>query len=217
MKNRITKTLSFSIGEFNNNIINENNRPGYLYPRMWAQYGNKSKGVCFVLKKDILINNIKTKLSSDFEIFANLIKYIDILNENHAKNMSNLIRHRNKIFKHPNQYKRRMLIKNMIDNVDKYFFVKDKDWEGEHEFRILIINKQYNTDINPKIIELDMPRVLHCVVLGENFGYRNENEEQIDMEKELYSIKYNCQKMKIGLYILKRDKYRSKYILEKIV
>lgn len=217
MKNRITKTISFSIGEYNSKIINESNRPGYLYPRMWAQYGNKSRGICFVFNKDVLINEIYTQLSSDFYVFANPIKYVDILDENHANEISNLIKHRNRIFRHQNEYKGEMLIKNMLDNIGKYFFMKDKDWEGEREFRILIINKPHNKDINPKIIKLDMAKVLHCVVLGENFSYRNENEKQIDIKKELEYIKSCCHKKKIKLNIIKRDIYRSRYILDEIL
>lgn len=216
MKNRITKTISFSIGEYNKKAINENNRPGYLYPRMWAQYGNNSRGICLVFKKDKLINDMRKQLSSDFHIFANHIKYIDILSENRKREISDLIKHRNKIFKHPNKHKRDMLVNNMIKHIDKYFFTKDNDWKGEREFRILIINKTHNNDIKPKIIRLDMSKVLHCVVLGENFLYRNDDEEQIDTEKELDTIKYICRNKKIGLNIIKRDIYRSKYILEKI-
>jgi len=215
MKNRITKTISFSTGEFNKSI-GDNNRPGYFYPRMWAQYGNKSKGVCFVFKKNELLKTIKEKLSSDFDIFAKPIIYTDILDINHVDNMTNLIKQRNKIFRHPSQKKEAMLINNMIKNVDDYFFTKDKDWEGEHEFRILIINKPGNKDINHKIIKLNMSKVLHSVVLGENFIYRNENEEQINAEKELNSVKYLCKKMNIRLYFIIRNNYRSKYILNSI-
>jgi hypothetical protein len=215
MKNRIIKTISFSFGEFNKKI-SENKRPGYFYPRMWAQYGNKSRGICLVFYKDKLIKEINKQLSSDFHIFANPINYIDILNEAHVKEMSELIKKRNRIFGHPNQDKRRMLVNNMIKNINKYFFTKDNDWKGEQEFRILIINKQFNNDIEPKIIKLNMSRLLHCVVLGENFFYRNENEEQIDNKKELNLIKNICKKMNISLYIIRRNIYRSKYILKLI-
>jgi hypothetical protein len=217
MKNRIIKTISFCMGEYNNETINENNRPAYLYPRMWAQYGNNSKGVCFVFNKNMLINIIEKELSSDFYVFANPISYIDILNENHVNEIEKLIKNRNKIFKHPNQYKRKMLVRNIIDNIDKYFFIKDEDWEGEREFRILIINKSHNNDIKPKKIKIPMSEALHCVVLGENFTYRNEEEEQINFEKEIERIKLLCKNKKIGLSIIKRDIYRSKYILKKIL
>jgi len=217
MKNRIIKTISFCMGENNNEAINENNRPAYLYPRMWAQYGNNSKGVCFIFKKDLLIKNIEKQLSSDFYIFSNPINYIDIFDENHAKEIEKLIRNRNRIFKHPNQHKRNMLVKNIIENIDKYFFIKDKDWEGEHEFRILIINKSHNSDVSPKKIKLDMSEVLHRVILGENFIYRNEEEEPINPEIKLKMITLLCQKKKVGLYSINRDIYRSKYILKKIL
>jgi hypothetical protein len=217
MKNRIIKTISFCMGENNNEAINENNRPAYLYPRMWAQYGNNSKGVCFVFKKDLLIKNIEKQLSPDFHIFANPINYLDIFDENHVKEIEKLIRNRNRIFKHPNQYKRNMLVKNIIENIDKYFFIKDKDWEGEHEFRILIINKPHNSDVFPKKIKLDMSEVLHRVILGENFIYRNEEEEQINPEIELKMITLLCHNKKVGLYSINRDIYRSKYTLKKIL
>ena len=214
-KNRITKTISFSMGEFND-TISENKRPGYFYPRMWAQYGNKSKGICLVFKKDELIQEINRQLTSDFHIFTKPINYIDILNEDHVKKMSELIKKRNIIFKHPSQKKEEMLVNNMKKNIDKYFFTKDNDWEGEKEFRILIINKPSNNDIKEKIIKINMSELLHCVVLGENFFYRNDEEEQINIEKEMNLIKYICKNLKINLYIIKRNIYRSKYFIELI-
>jgi hypothetical protein len=217
MKNRIIKTISFCIGDYNNKTINENNRPAYLYPRMWAQYGNNSKGICLVFDKKKLLNYIEKQLSFDFYIFANPIKYLDIFDLNHVNEIEKLIKNRNRIFKHPNPYKREMLVNNMIDNIDKYFFIKDEDWAGEHEFRILIINKAHNNEIGPKKIKLDMSKVLHCVVLGENFVYRNEEEEQINSEKKISIIRSICKNKKIGLNIIKRDIYRSRYKLEKIV
>jgi hypothetical protein len=217
MKNRIVKTISFSIGEFDKKITG-NNRPGYIYPRMWSQYGDNSRGVCFVFDKDLLIKELQLKLKSDFEIFYDNIEYIDIFDNNHSQNISNLIKNRNKeIFtynKDPN--KRKLLVKDMQENIHQYFFVKDRDWEEEREFRILIINKINNNDTEPKLIKLNMSKILKYIILGENYGYRNEDEEQVDLKRMINIIYSNCKKKNINLFLIKRDLYRSKYILEKI-
>jgi hypothetical protein len=175
MKNRKTRTISFCNGVFVKKI-DENNRPGYFYPRMWSQYGNNSKGICIVFKKDQLVNIIKKQLSDEYEIFCGDIEYINILKSSHVQMISQLIKERNKkVFQNKMPEKWPLLLDDMKKNYHEYFFIKDEDWLGEREYRIVLVNKPKNKFIDPLVIKFDMRKILKCVVLGENYTYRNED------------------------------------------
>lgn len=217
MKNRIIKSISFSQGSYNEEVLNSTNRPGYLYPRMWAQYANNSQGACFVFKKKELIEEITSSLEFNFYVLNDSVEYVDVIEEAYVKQLTNLIKLRNKtIFGHGNNNKRKMIVNEIIKNYKTYYFTKDKDWEGEKEYRFLIINKLGNNKIDPELVKIDMSKVLHCIVLGENFLYRNDDDQPIYPSTEIGIIKSICMKKNIGLKVIKRDIYRSGYSLDNI-
>jgi hypothetical protein len=217
MKNRKTRTISFCNGIFVKKI-DENNRPGYFYPRMWSQYGNNSRGICIVLKKNQLINAIRKQLSDKYEIFYGDIEYTNILKKSHAQMISQLIIKRNKkTFRNKIPKKWPLLLDDIKENFHEYFFIKDEDWLGEHEYRIVLINKPRNNFIDPLIVKFDMSKILECVVLGENYTYRNEDEEEVNVDKSIGYIKSLCKEHNIKLLKLNRDIYRSKYQVETLL
>ena len=79
MKNRIVKTISFCCGDYNVNPLIDNNRPGYFYPRMWAQYADNSKGVCLVSDKHKLLKELKRVLEKNYFIFDREVVYKNIM------------------------------------------------------------------------------------------------------------------------------------------
>ncbi|MBC6719314.1 hypothetical protein [Treponema sp. Marseille-Q4130] len=94
--------------------------------------------------------------------------------------------------------------------------MKDTDWKGENEYRVIIINKKGNENTEAEIVKIEMDKVIECVIIGENFGIIEENDyyeidqKQIDMIKSL-CIKHNVSLKKIG-----RDIYRSKYLVKDV-
>jgi hypothetical protein len=89
--------------------------------------------------------------------------------------------------------------------------VKDTDWSGENEFRIIIINKKGNSKTEPEIIKIEMKDTLECVIIGENFGLvEKEDYYEIDT-KQLDIIRSLCMKHNVFLKKIDRDIYRSKY------
>jgi hypothetical protein len=210
MKNRIVKVICFSKGQFQIRKISRKIRLGYLHPRMWAQYGNNSKGACMVFNKEKLVKAIRKTLEQDFYIFDNEITYVDIFDTLHIDEITKLIKKRNHdVFKSKEKKKRNPLVKNMIENIEIYFFRKDIDWADENEYRILIINNEHNSDIEPKIINIDIKRMLEYVILGECFEYK-ENNNIKNITSQICSL---CKKNNIKLYQLDRDIYRAKYII----
>jgi len=211
LKNGIVKTISFSTGTYYLDGIYNKGRTGYLYPRMWAQYGNNSTGVCVVFKKDELLKKVTKELKNDYDIFYGNIDYVDIFDNKHALEINNLIKARNHIvFRDYKGDKREPLVENIKNNYKLYFFRKDKDWSGENEYRILILNKKHNNDFEEKIISLNIS-CIKAVFFGENADIKKDytNNKNISLLMEA------C-RHKIVMYKLERDFHKGKYILKKI-
>ena len=215
IKNRIVKTLSFSQGFYNFEVLNEKNRPGYFLPRMWAQYGDNSRGVCFVFDKVRLLQQLKANLESKYYFFDNSIDYRDITDTNYSLKLGEIIKkRRNDVFKHKNANIQELMIKSIIKNIYDYYFVKDIDWEGENEYRIIIINKKGNSNTEAEIVKIEMKEAIECVIIGENFGLIEDNDYyEIDM-KQVDIIRSLCMKHNISLKKIDRDIYRSKYVVK---
>lgn len=218
MKNRIVKTLSFCDGIYNLDPLDENNRPGYFYPRMWAQYADNSKGVCLVFDKQKLIKELRKCLEKKYFVFDDKVTYTDITNREYSKHLKKLIESRNKkYFKGRKFDDENKIRENLCDNIKDYYFTKDKDWIGENEYRIILINHNKNPNTDVEKCKFNLLDCLECCILGENFGLSiNDNDDfQID-NNAIQRIRCICQEKEINLRIMKRDLFRSSYFLENI-
>ena len=178
--------LCFSIDKYDNN--HKNIRDGYNLFRMWSQYGDNFKGVCFIIDRRKILNDIYSFYKNDFVIFnkrINYIDYIDMFNSNDSyKNEDVNIKSNdmdviyNNIFEH---------IKN---NKVRLYFSKDYDYQGENEYRIILINKTLKESVNNQIVTI--LNSLKGIVLGCNL---NKNYEILfkeiikDKNIELYKQK----------------------------
>ncbi|MGP1458626.1 MAG: DUF2971 domain-containing protein [Treponema sp.] len=204
IKNRIVRSLSLSKGIYNFNTLNEKNRPGYFLPRMWAQYGNNSKGVCFVFDKAKLLEQLKANLDDQYHFFDGSIEYRDITEETYSLSLEKIIKNRrNEVFRHINANKQELMIKNIHD----YYFVKDTDWKEENEYRVIIINKKDNKNTEAEIVKIEMDKVIECVIIGENFGIIEDNDYYEIDQKQIDMIRSLCIKHSVSL-----KKNLSKYL-----
>jgi hypothetical protein len=196
LKNSIVKTACFCTGVFNVDKFHKDNiqnkRQGFFYPRMWAQYANKSSGCCIIFKKNVF-KKLFDKLSDKYYTFDDRIKYIDILNIEHIYNLQKLISFINKI---KNNYD---VINFLIRNYHLLFFRKDKDWADEKEHRYLIIDKSGNNK-SPYFMEIE--NAMNSIILGENF------------KSDISDIMEKCKEKGIKLY--KINNYLGKYYLDNI-
>lgn len=215
-KNRIVKTFSFSYGYYDPEQIIIDNRPGFFYPRMWAQYADNSKGVCFVFNKEKLLSQLKLKLEQNYHFFADTVEYLDITNVEHSKRLKKLIISRNKkIFVHGKCNYEQKVRKNLCENIHDYYYIKDQDWNGENEFRIILINKKGNPNTGIEKIKIDITKTLECVILGENVGLKYNDSDYYEIDKnEIYKMRKFCEERNIDIRMLKRDLYRSSYMIE---
>lgn len=97
---------------------------GFALPRMWAQYASKNQGVCLIINKKSMINQLK-KLKISF--YEKKVKYCDALKVYPLddKDVNDL----EKNIENP------FVLKNN-DYIDANYFTKLKDWENEQEYRI---------------------------------------------------------------------------------
>jgi hypothetical protein len=196
IKNEVVKTACFCTGKFNIDDFHkeniQNRRQGFFYPRMWAQYADKSSGCCIIFKANIL-KTLFDKLSDKYYLFTDKIKYIDILNIEHIYDLQNLIFPIYKI-KDKNE-----LINFLVKNYNLLFFRKDKDWADENEYRYLIIDKMDNKK-GPYFMEIE--NAIDSIVIGEK------------LKSDLSDIIKMCKTKNINLY--KINNYLGKYYLENI-
>ena len=196
IKNAIVKTACFCTGIFNIDEFHkeniQNKRQGFFYPRMWAQYADKSSGCCIIFNANIL-KTLFDKLSDKYYLFAGKIKYIDILNIEHIYNLQNLI------FPIHEIRDKNGLINFLIRNNNLLFFRKDKDWANENDYRYLIIDKMDNKK-DPFFMEIE--NAIDSIIIGEKYN------------SDLSDIIKKCKTRMINLY--KINNYLGKYYLENI-
>ena len=135
--------LSFSNGMEESTDQFNFNRCDYK-PRMWAQYGDNSKGLCLVFNKEKLFELAKQQFDNIAMVFADDVQYFNItglpdftdnevtlpkeyiLNESHDKIVQ-------------------MILKS--EHRKPYFFLKHSDWKEENEYRIVVYMQQQPEDL----------------------------------------------------------------------
>lgn len=130
-------------------------RRGFARSRMWAQYGEKHKGMCLVFDKSALeAEIIKTAVSSD-NCFCRPVQYTDQdfgieLNFNSMGESESEILHGVDLY--------------IRENVDRLFFTKLHDWRDEMEYRAMI----YDERTSPVFAAIGS--CLKGIVLGPEFS-----------------------------------------------
>jgi len=137
-------------------------RPPYYLPRMWSQYGDNHKGVCFIFNKDKLIDQVDEQSKSLCNFKHKYISYKDILKDDIFLNQAvSLLYSYVDVSKNIETFVQDYL----INNNDLNYFTKDIDWKDEHEYRFLLWNMIKNKDYNNKIIHIDNKSLIG-IVLG---------------------------------------------------
>lgn len=125
-----------------------NTRKGSMKPRMWEQYGNKHEGVCLEFSYAQLVvdfNNLRYR-----DKFHHKIVYKKNLCPFHS------LQDPYEIFKEISSPKY------LNSKFRKYFFVKDKDYCQENEYRFLLMSNI------PDNHYLDISKSLTKIILGNN-------------------------------------------------
>lgn len=138
--------------------------PGFSNSQMWAHYGQRHRGVCLAMNCKQLINEIENAVPKEFNVVNDAVQYESPTNKqafdlSAAESMG--------IAEYVQKY--------IQEHKKELFFWKDKVWESENEFRIIIEGcKSFSVDISKAIL---------CVIFGSNYPYKfTTNFERIGIE-----------------------------------
>lgn len=177
------KPWAKSVNTLNYFNIKDHCDRGYLFPRMWATYGEGHKGICLCFNKK--------KIEAVFKkhgIYGEKINYIsgnadkfhqDIYSESEStpflipaniESINNIIKH--------------------IKNHSKvFFFTKQDDWRDECEFRYIYIRN----DGNQRCVDIDFEDALEAIIIGARF----EIEKYKEIQKVCKERKIDCFRVRI--------------------
>ena len=128
---------------FSQNFQNEGQfcQCGCNHPRMWAQYADNNKGACVVINEKRFIEENETISRDIFPIIEN-VSYFPFINTEEIKERAN-----SEIF--------------LKENYEKLFFMKNDDWQQEHERRFFCID-------GPDYLSID--NCIEFICLGKHFS-----------------------------------------------
>lgn len=168
---------------------------GFALPRMWAQYANNNEGVCFILNKAKLLEQVQTRItftkSAPVKYKRLFDKYV-------------VTADRMKIL-----YERISLLENgdlaLIDMIQKdkdflnyNFFEKLDDWKNEHEYRIIALTGKKDSRIPIR----GLVSYLEGIVIGEKMDKAYEGTirllvESISRKCEVKRIQFDSRMCKV--------------------
>lgn len=133
---------------------------GFALPRMWAQYSDDNKGICFVFDKAKLENAFK----SQFAVIHNgPVDYVDRytlfrFTQKAVDDFKNQVLSR-EICSMSAQY----FMDNYPDYVKRNYFTKLSDWTAEYEYRIALFSEG-----TEHLLLKKLSTFLEGIVIGEN-------------------------------------------------
>lgn len=136
---------------------------GYLFPRMWALYGDNHKGICLCFNRQKLEEIAKKQFGSD-NIFFKKVEYIggdlNSFYKSRYHNMDNVPL----IFSPTIDFLPDM-VNHIIEHKDFFFFSKQSDWIEECEYRFIYTKRE----CTPLFEYLDFGDSLEALILGHRF------------------------------------------------
>jgi hypothetical protein len=146
---------------------------GFSKPRMWAQYGRDHTGVCLIMDREKLMQDIEAELSSRGETYISHMNYVNYPQEQvYAFNLD---------YGEVLKSSLSAVLDSKIHRHHKnYFFTKAEDWANENEWRCLLRGESDDFEY------LSIEKSICGIVLGSAFPKVYENA--IKPFKERYSI-----------------------------
>lgn len=169
----------------NTNPLRDYTGRGFALPRMWAQYGDKNRGVCLIVNKKKLLDDLGRKA-----IYRNrIIHYDDVTYKSFftpyyikKEDLNELIEY----FSVENIILDFQFLKDNTNFIKFNYFSKAKDWEHEREFRILGFN-------SGEMYICNISQYIEGIVIGENIDDTNAKLLHLlnNNQHPMYRIKFN--------------------------
>ncbi len=151
------KQLSFCMNEYADNKMHKIDKYGFIKPRMWDQYGDHYKGVCFGFDKK------KLKINEEKQVAGKVVYYTydEFIGIEHFSINAQITPDIN--ISEP-EY-----IQNLSKKFNQLFFKKHIDYIGENEYRIISFSE---TDFD----YIDIEKSINCIIISgfveSNYDYR---------------------------------------------
>lgn len=163
-----TKLLCFSTesgdltGDHTRDIFNR----GFCKPRMWAQYGDRHKGVCLVFDREIIEKEVQKQFGTDSLVLSGPVTYRNrnvIPKPFHAEDQQYLINidHLEKLG--ADKY----VSAHLSTHFKRLFFEKMDDWRGESERRYIVFSN------SEELLHLDYNDALAGIIFGDKIDEEN--------------------------------------------
>jgi hypothetical protein len=156
-------------------FCNGKNEPAYDKPRMWAQYGDNHRGVCFVFSKDVLNDAMGIEYPGKKYFFEDIF-------------YSKILDHKRWKYRFVNEDCDGKEEEYIQKNYREIFFNKDEDYRDESETRLLFI------DSDESVKRLNTCNALKYIIVGDNCPKEYfpifKNYEQ-KFNKKVRRINYN--------------------------
>ncbi len=140
---------------------------GYCKPRMWAQYGDKHKGVCLVFDSERLQEQIRGQLLAHAQLMRGAVQYQNRgiegeIYDDHAFtiNIDELKQHGRENYP----------MVHLKHHHHRLFFEKMSDWQAEDEFRWIAFSK------SPEPLYLSYGDALVGVMFGDDTSDKHKRE-----------------------------------------
>lgn len=171
---------------------------GYSKSRMWSQYADNHKGLCFVFSKEALGKHISNTMNpNEYEIFFENVIYEQKRIQCRTLDRDNILKYG------PEEY----AYKHLINNYKELFFLKNYDYKDENECRLVLISKNNNPDY------LDISSSLQGIIIGDACpNTYNPIIEQFSLSKKIIIRKLlwsNWTPVLITLDDLKKNKNKE--------
>ena len=164
----------------------------YGRPRMWSQYGDRSRGFCIVLDKKALHRELLKIVENKEYLISGKVDYLDWLDK--IRGGGAMIEYS------PGDDLRNLDIFKVMNGNSKLkflFFRKSIDWRDESEYRWLLF------DSTEDPIYVPIKNSIKAVVLGYEFP-----------SDQVGQVKAYCQELKVACYWL--NYHHPQYMLQKI-
>lgn len=162
----------------------------YGRPRMWAQYGDNSKGFCIILNIKLLTERIGEALSTKGHLKSGKVEYPEWIHQvnggislDQAEGI-NVLNNSENLFSALNQN----------ENLTSIFFKKSIDWKDECEHRWLAYHPSEND------LFINLTGLINGVVLGIEFPKNQYSQARLYCKKSeipLYALNYQHPKYQI--------------------
>lgn len=145
---------------------------GYSKSRMWSQYADNHKGLCFVFSKEALQKHIKTVIKpKEHNFFFEDVIYEQTRIHCRTIDRDNILRYG------PEE----CAYQHLINNYKELFFLKNFDYKDENECRLVLISKTNNPEY------LDISSSLKGVIIGDAFpNTYNPIIEDFSLSKKIF-------------------------------